>query len=79
MTLIYNGHGEGIAGVPARDLTDSEISKVAADWQQTVDETTQLLCSRGLYSHPAQPKKTKQAEPLSEPVDSEVIDDGSIQ
>lgn len=74
-TLTYNGSGEGINGVPARDLTEPDIIQIAAMWQLSIIDTTNLLCSRGLYSRPTQPKKTKQAEPpteiVSEPVDKE--------
>lgn len=74
MTLIYNGHGEGIIGIPARDLTETDIIQIAEMWQLSIIETTDLLCSRGLYAAPVQPKKTKHTELPSEPVDSEVID-----
>lgn len=67
MTLTYNGNGEGIIGIPARNLTPDDIMHAASMWQLTVDETTQLLCSRGLYSLPPQPKKTKHVEPVEIP------------
>lgn len=68
MTLTYRGNGEGIDGIPARDLTDDDLIQIAANWQLTVDETKQLLTRRGLYSSPAQSKKTKQPEPPIEDV-----------
>ena len=46
--LIYKGKGEGIAGIPARDLTTSEVKKYS-------DEK---LIKSGLYEKPKRtPKK----------------------
>jgi hypothetical protein len=72
-TCIYNGHGEGIAGVPAQDLTEDDVRKVASDWGISVDETITLLTSRGLYSSSApQPKRTKKAEDdIQSPADTD--------
>ena len=67
MTLIYNGNGEGIVGIPARDLTDTEINALASNLGVTPDELIALITSRGLYSLPAQPKKPKTTAVAVEP------------
>lgn len=56
MILRYNGNGEGIIGVPAMDLDDSELSRLQESFDLDRNALIELLCSRGLYSLPPQPK-----------------------
>lgn len=76
MMLKYNGHGEGVIGIPATDLDDAELSRLQEVLVLERDALIELLCSRGLYSLPAQPKATKKPA-ITETSDSEVTSDGS--
>lgn len=62
--LSYNGNGEGINGVPARDLYEADINDIAILWEISRDELISQLTSRGLYSLPMQRTKSKQSKPL---------------
>ena len=70
MILKYNGNGEGIPGIPAQDLDDSELSRLQEVLVLERDALLSLLTSRGLYSFAALPKKPKKPE-------NEVNEDGS--
>jgi hypothetical protein len=76
MTLKYNGHGEGIPGVPARDLSDTDITRIAGDFLLSPDETIALLTSRGLYSVVKDSKAKRQSKPdeIPEPLEEETND-----
>ena len=50
MRLRYNGSGEWIPGVPARDLDDDGIEAVSRWWQLPADEVVAMLVRHGLYS-----------------------------
>jgi hypothetical protein len=71
MTLIYNGNGEGIAGIPAMDLDDTEIKRLTDVLEISEADLVTLLTSRGLYSVPAQPKKPKTAVAEPAPLENE--------
>ena len=47
--LKYMGHGEYIAMIPNRDLTDFDIETITARDGITEQELIEMLCSRGLY------------------------------
>ena len=66
--LTYNGNGEHITGIPAQDLSDEDIARIAGDFHLTVDALIEQLTSRGLYSAPKSSRKSKSK--------SEVKDDG---
>lgn len=59
MGLTYNGSGEHITGVPAQDLTQDDITRLAGDFNLSEQATIDLLCSRGLYSAPKPTPKRK--------------------
>ena len=59
MILKYNGTGEHITGVPAQDLTQDDIARLAGEYDLTEQATIDLLCSRGLYSAPKPIAKRK--------------------
>jgi len=50
MKLRYEGNGEYIPGVPARDLDDSDIESISNSFDMSHDETVNSLTMRGLYS-----------------------------
>lgn len=50
MKLEYNGDGEHITGVPARDLTQDDIDRLLeSGFFNSKKEATEVLTSRGLY------------------------------
>lgn len=62
MTLTYIGNGKHITGIPARDLTADDISRIAGDLAMPESELIELLISRGIYSRPVT-KASKKTEP----------------
>lgn len=62
--LTYIGNGKHITGIPARDLTDTDISRIAGELSMPENELIELLILRGIYSRPAQvkPKATKKPD-----------------
>lgn len=63
--LTYNGNGEGIIGIPAMDLDETELSRLQEVLEISRDELITQLTSRGLYSLPTQRTKLpKKSEPL---------------
>lgn len=75
MTIIlkYNGNGEGIPGIPACDLDDSELSRLQDTLGVDRDVLITQLTNRGLYSLVTQSKAAKKVE--SKRGDNEVTDD----
>lgn len=69
--LQYNGHGQGIPGIPAMDLDDSELSRLQDVLVLSRDELITQLTSRGLYSLAVQPKKPTKRD-VSTDTDNEV-------
>ncbi len=67
MTLKYIGDGKHITGIPAQDLTDEDISRLAAVFNYSEADFIALLIQRGLYSQ----SKTKPAKKIEK-----VEDDG---
>jgi len=57
--LKYNGNGEGIPGIPAQDLDETELSRLQEVLVLDRDALIEQLTSRGLYSLPAQSKPSK--------------------
>jgi hypothetical protein len=76
--LKYNGNGEWLNGIPARDLSDNEVTQIASDLFISTDDLIRLLTSRGLYSVVAasKPKRNLKTDDIPEPIDEET-DDGS--
>jgi hypothetical protein len=62
MTLIYQGKGENIPHVPAYDLDDLEVAKLAASFNLSEDDFIALVTSRGLYSVQKPTPKTSKKE-----------------
>ncbi len=50
MALTYNGNGRFIPGVPASDLDDSTIKRLADENGLSVRVMTKQLTTQGLYS-----------------------------
>ena len=59
MILKYNGNGEGIPGIPAQDLDETELSRLQEVLEIERDALIEQLTSRGLYSLPTQAKQGK--------------------
>lgn len=72
--LKYNGNGGWIAGIPARDLEDNEVTQLASDLFISEHDLITLLTARGLYRVDSKPQRRPKPDL---PVDSEVTDDGS--
>lgn len=65
MALVYVGDGRYIGGVPAEDLPDETIKRIAGEWGLSVAQTEGLLIERGLYKSvskdaPKAPKKDEE-------------------
>jgi hypothetical protein len=74
--LTYNGNGEWIAGIPARNLDQTDLDRLIADGLFISESALiEQLTSRGLYSIPAQIKKPKKAD-SPETIENEVTDNG---
>lgn len=73
--LKYNGSGEHITGVPAHDLSDEEITRLAGDFNLDEDTLVAQLTSRGLYSV----QKPKQSKKKTEEVDDGLWTEGISQ
>lgn len=57
--LTYKGDGkQHIAGVPAQDLDEDTISRLAADFNLSVEQFKDQLIAGGLYSAPKTKKKS---------------------
>lgn len=67
MKLIYQGKGEYIHGVPARDLSSEEVQRIATDWGKSLAETEGLLIQRGLYKA----EKAEKIEKVKTPKEGE--------
>ena len=66
MKLIYIGNGKHITGIPARDLSADDISRIAGDLSMPETELIDLLILRGIYSRvPEPPKAAKKIEPIA--------------
>ena len=55
--LKYIGDGRHITGIPAQDLTDEDISRLAAVFNYSGADFNALLIERGLYSPQSKPAK----------------------
>lgn len=62
MMLKYMGSGEHITGIPAQDLSDEEITRLAGVFDLDEDTLIEQLTSRGLYSRPKQKRSNKKDE-----------------
>lgn len=72
--LIYDGSGRHITGIPARDLTDDEITQLARNLSMEEQGFIDLMLERGLYSLPhavTESKQTWQHTPMVEPIQPE--------
>lgn len=49
MALTYVGNGAAIVGIPASDLSNEELSDIAARENLSLAELEGLLIKRGLY------------------------------
>ena len=58
--LKYIGDGRHITGIPAQDLTDEEITRLAGVFDSSEADFIALLIERGLYSQPKTTPKMKQ-------------------
>lgn len=70
MSLIYTGDGKYIMGVPAQDLSDEDISRLAESFGKSNATYIDELIGSGIYEKP-KPKPTKKAQ------DTPVEDDES--
>ena len=76
MTLKYIGDGRHITGIPAQDLTDEEITRLAGIFNYSDVDFIALLIERGLYSQQSKSKSAKKietvaADSLPSPLDRE--------
>lgn len=64
MSLKYVGEGKYIGGVPAEDLPDETIKRLAAEWGLSVAQFEGLMIERGIYKMIAKdaPKAPKKVE-----------------
>lgn len=63
MNLIYKGTPPAhITGVPARDLSNDDISRLAADFNLSPEQLVQQLTARGLYELATKTKSKGKAE-----------------
>lgn len=61
MKLMYKGTPPAhITGVPARDLSNDDISRLAADFNLSTEKLIKQLTARGLYA--LAPKRKAKAE-----------------
>ena len=57
--LKYIGDGEHITGIPAQDLTDDDIKRIARQSNVSASVITEQLINTKLYELPKAPKKPK--------------------
>jgi hypothetical protein len=50
MTITYIGDGQHISGIPARDLTDVEVQRLADEHHMLLPDFVDMLTQRGLYT-----------------------------
>lgn len=67
MSLTYVGDGKYIMGVPAQDLSDAEITRLAESFGKTESDYIEELLGSGIYKKPkSSSKKTTQDTPAKD-------------